>query len=585
MRSVAVVLTIVAMAPAAGGADGAGAGVGTIDGAPGVTVNPTTSFSTVNTLSGGTSPDGGTGGTVTNFAVESTLAVTSASVLESGLPDGSSSDAGTRAATGSFTITDPNGLTDIDLIQIGPGVFERGDEFLSDLSELEGASVDVGFGIVTLTDFTATDPNTGTFTFSYELDETVDNDSVAGATETEFEESFDIVVRDGNSLSATGTVSVNIVDDGPSAQVMSQISNERSFSASDLTLNGDQPIEFNGFTISAGTFSGDVPSGDPVGLPSLTNEQSGIGIAGGSNEIDVTEQEYIQIDFGEDVSRASIELGSLGGHYNAGANPDAQINVLLFKDGDQVPGNVTYEFDTDDGSLVISGGKATLELENQSEFDSIRVFTTQGDPGGLESTNSNFVLLGASINKAFTLSAGDNDGVAELTETSLGYGVKGGSNEVDVTNGEFIQVDFAASVIRVDLELDSLAGNYNVNANANAEIRVVLFKDGTEVDTLIFDPDEENGALLDISNRKATITIEELGGFDLLKIYTDDGTDNRTPVNSNFTLKNVEILEHQDFAIPKTLIIDESPLPDGGDGVDSITEDFSTFFKAVTDED
>ena len=44
-----------AAGPAAGGADGAGAGVGTIDGAPGVTVNPTTSFSTVNTLSGGTS--------------------------------------------------------------------------------------------------------------------------------------------------------------------------------------------------------------------------------------------------------------------------------------------------------------------------------------------------------------------------------------------------------------------------------------------------------------------------------------------------------------------------------------------------
>ena len=98
--------------------------------------------------------------------------------------------------------------------------------------------------------------------------------------------------------------------------------------------------------------------------------------------------------------------------------------------------------------------------------------------------------------KAFTLSAGDNDGVAELTETSLGYGVKGGSNEVDVTNGEFIQVDFAASVTQVSLELDSLAGNYNVGSNANAEIRVVLFKDGTEVDTLIFDPDEENGALL-----------------------------------------------------------------------------------------
>ena len=87
-----------------------------------------------------------------------------------------------------------------------------GDEFLLDLSELEGASVDVGFGIVTLTDL-PTDPNAGTFTFSYELDETVDNDSVAGATDTEFEESFDIVVSDGNSLSATGTVAINIVDD------------------------------------------------------------------------------------------------------------------------------------------------------------------------------------------------------------------------------------------------------------------------------------------------------------------------------------------------------------------------------------
>ena len=395
-----------------------------------------------------------------------------------------------------------------------------------------------------------------------------------------------VTATDGDGDEASESVSigasVEFLDDGPSAQVLAAIPDERSFSASDVSLNGEQSIGVNGFTISAGTYSGDVPSGNPVELHPLTKEQSGIGIAGGSNEIDVTEQEYIQIDFGEDVSRASIELGSLGGHYNAGANPDAQINVLLFKGGVQVSG--TYEFDADDGSLVISGGKATLELENQSEFDSVRVFTTQGAPGGDEYTNSNFVLLGASINKAFTLSAGDNDGVAELTETSLGYGVKGGSNEVDVTNGEFIQVDFAASVTQVSLELDSLAGNYNVGSNANAEIRVMLFKDGTEVDTLIFDPDEENGALLDISNRKATISIDQPFGFDSLKIYTDDGTDNRAPVNSNFTLKNVEVVEYE-VTDPISLTLDESLPPVDGDGVRSITKDFSAFFKVGSDVD
>ena len=396
-----------------------------------------------------------------------------------------------------------------------------------------------------------------------------------------------VTATDGDGDEASESVSigasVEFLDDGPSVHVISPISDERSFSASDVSLDSEQSIGVNGFTISAGTYSGDAPSGDPVQTRSLTNEQSGIGIKGGTDEIDVTQKEYIQIDFGEYVSKASLELGSLGGHYNAGATPNAQINVLLFKDGVQVPG--IYEFDTDDASLIISGGKAKIELANTNEFDAARVFTTQGTPGGEESTNSNFVLLGASINKAFTLSAGNQNGAAQFTETSLGYGVKGGSNEVDVTNGEFIQVDFAASVTQVALELDSLAGNYNVGSNANAEIRVMLFKDGAEVETLIFDPDEVNGALLDISNRKATISIEEPGGFDLLKIYTDDGTDNRTPVNSNFTLKNVEILEYQDFAIPKTLIVDESPLPDGGDGVDSITEDFSSFFKAVADED
>ena len=162
---------------------------------------------------------------------------------------------------------------------------------------------------------------------------------------------------------------------------------------------------------------------------------------------------------------------------------------------------------------------------------------------------------------------------------------------MDVTNGEFIQVDFAASVTRVDLELGSLAGHYNSGASANAEIRVELFDGGGESlsSSLVFDPDSlgrDNDPLqLNISNKKATISIEEPGGFDSLRIYTDDGSGRTPAVNSNFTLKNVEILEYQDFAIPKTLILDESPLSDGGDGVDSITEDFSTFFKAVTDED
>ena len=115
-------------------------------------------------------------------------------------------------AVGTFTVSDPDGLDDIESIEVAGQTFTKtpGQTFAQFAQTLvDAAAIDTGYGTLEITGFVG-----GEFTYEYTLDTTVDNDSQAGATDTGYTESFDVSVSDGTS-SASTTVSIDIADDEP----------------------------------------------------------------------------------------------------------------------------------------------------------------------------------------------------------------------------------------------------------------------------------------------------------------------------------------------------------------------------------
>ena len=119
------------------------------------------------------------------------MAPATLTVSEAGLPHGSNAGVASTVATGSFTVGDPDGLSDIRSIRIGNTELTIGSDGLQGLA---GESIKTEFGAITITSV-----NGGTLSFSYALDKAVDNDSVAGATDTSYVERIPVTVRDATS--------------------------------------------------------------------------------------------------------------------------------------------------------------------------------------------------------------------------------------------------------------------------------------------------------------------------------------------------------------------------------------------------
>ena len=80
--------------------------------------------------------------------------------------------------------------------------FPSGETF-GDLAQaiIDAAPIDTGYGKLDVTGQTG-----GVFTYSYTLDERVDNDSQSGATDTAYDETFDVSVVDSASASSSTTM-------------------------------------------------------------------------------------------------------------------------------------------------------------------------------------------------------------------------------------------------------------------------------------------------------------------------------------------------------------------------------------------
>ncbi|USD66656.1 hypothetical protein J4N39_06790 [Vibrio sp. SCSIO 43136] len=137
----------------------------------------------------------------------------------------------------------------------------------------------------------------------------------------------------------------------------------------------------------------------------------------GDSELDVTQKDYIEVDFGPSVgvTSAEVSLGSIWGHYEDGHVADAQINIVLLDAEGNYIETITLDDTTNDAVYDGSGEFSyVITPENRTSdepFSTIRIFTdSDSNPG----KNSNVVLQGvevldAEISEKIEYQATDND--------------------------------------------------------------------------------------------------------------------------------------------------------------------------------
>ncbi|MUK36700.1 Ig-like domain-containing protein [Aliivibrio fischeri] len=162
----------------------------------------------------------------------------------------------------------------------------------------------------------------------------------------------------------------------------------------------------SGVIISGGQFTGDSPDNTST----LTSEtlyydnvaqETGLGV--GNSEIDVKTKDYVEIDFSNVgspnttevvITEVNMDFGSVWGNYSENSSADAKVQVLLFKDGVLV-GESPYTFDDESNGIYDGSGEFTANIQLDSGFDQIRVYTIHGE--GSTSSNSNLTLQGVEV--------------------------------------------------------------------------------------------------------------------------------------------------------------------------------------------
>ncbi|WP_173247973.1 Ig-like domain-containing protein [Shewanella sp. DC2-4] len=132
-------------------------------------------------------------------------------VNEANLSTGSAPNSNALTQTGNFSFTSVDGLASITI---------KGQSFnlaaLLALSPNTAVNITTPYGVLTLTGFTG-DASGGSISYSYTLNNNVDNDSPP-ATNTSYLDSFAVTVVDQDGSQANGSLDVKIVDDVPNAK-------------------------------------------------------------------------------------------------------------------------------------------------------------------------------------------------------------------------------------------------------------------------------------------------------------------------------------------------------------------------------
>ena len=248
------------------------------------------------------------------------------------------------------------------------------------------------------TDFeiTLTDDTSVQFTFAphvsdIEDDASATDDKSVGINITELPEFGTLYLVDGDTRTEITATTVLTEDSQIEYELNDTINDDFSFNAAEdfaPNYNNGAVTSFtlaSGVIVSGGTYSGERPDttsslvADELYYDSAVNE-TGLGV--GSSEIDVNSQDYIEVDFTHigntnttdididiDIREVNIDFGSVFGNYSENSNANAEIHILLFKDGVLV-GESPYIFDDETHNIYDGSGEftANLQLEGK-EFE------------------------------------------------------------------------------------------------------------------------------------------------------------------------------------------------------------------------
>ncbi|MGB5217053.1 MAG: retention module-containing protein, partial [Smithella sp.] len=234
-------------------------------------------------------------------------------VYESGLPNGSDAAADTEYATGTFTVSDPDGLGDIQSVTINGTTIA--------ISNLAGSVINGVNGILTVTDYNSA---TGVANYTYQLTSpTTDGPGI----ETEV---FTMSVSDESGTSDPAVLTIEIADDVPNAVDDSLMIGENDFTvhsgnvfANDVHPNGqpgaDTPVTFNGWTNTTTNYGEFIDTGNGNYTYQLDMNNESVKTLSASDTLTET-LTYQVIDADGDIDTATLTITI------AGAN-DAPVAV------------------------------------------------------------------------------------------------------------------------------------------------------------------------------------------------------------------------------------------------------------------
>ncbi|WP_338590315.1 retention module-containing protein [Shewanella khirikhana] len=359
-------------------------------------------------------------------------------VYEANLASGTDPNAGTLEQSGTFSFISGDGLAtvsigdvSVDGINSGLGTILDLDALLA-LSDANPVTISTDYGTLTLTGFTG-DASGGEISYTYTLDNTVDNDDedavAAGATAADFIDSIAVVVTDNdNSVNddASATLDIRIVDD----TVVADIEDSSGLNAAGTVIPGE--------------FTDPVKGADTSYIADLT-----VNIAGWNKDTPSTwfvdsgkttgDEETIYYFVDKDNPDVLIA-------YTDSGNPPAPWAGLDINDNEVSPTQTlmfTLSVDPSDGSYVMNVVNPITTVTDLPVN-----FTTNigGNNKVLYVDSSGQITKDVPANVAFTMTATANGVAATVNSSANGYGVGSGK---DIDDGEVLSLNFASPITGV----------------------------------------------------------------------------------------------------------------------------------------
>ncbi len=372
-------------------------------------------------------------------------------VYEANLPAGSDTDSAALTQSGTFSFT---AFDELDSLTIAGQSLTLAE--LQALSVTSPLTITSDHGTLLLTGFSG-DAAGGTLSYTYTLDATVDNDTVTGATGTEYLDSFAVSLVDADGSSAAASLDIRIVDDEPFAvdpdtgYLINLVGVSGSLEGIPLDL--DSNIDDNYGADQGGTLQlvadSSVPSGYTAGSQDIYYYVS----EDGSRLIGST------LAGGDFTTVSAMTDGSYADHVvfelvlNADASADQAQDTYSFTLYQQVDGGVG-EFNTSTGSWAISGG------------------------------NTNYVYYtDTSGNDLPSILITPTEGAVKVNTTANGVGASGSGPGQDIGSGEAIRVDYVENVTGDPVQKDydpALADfSFDTHLLVNGAIATFFINNGT----------------------------------------------------------------------------------------------------------